>query len=475
MTLQQIIFFSLFSLLVGWLAPYRVRFWMLLIASILGVFILQSTLAIRWLDFWLPSLSIGLTLIVWALTRSTEDLDRRSNIVTLGIITIIILVLGITRYFGNACCLTASRPPQIGIVLIIIACTIGIALIFYIRNPSQRVTAALAIILILGLFTIIKSPELAQSASKTLRRTSGQDTSLASQLDIVWLGFSYLAFRLLHVLRDYQSGKLPRFSASEFATYALFFPALPAGPLDRSQRFIQNDLRSQLSLTKEDRLVGAQRLIFGIFKKFVIADSLAIISLNPQNALQVQSTIWMWLLLFAYALRLYFDFSGYTDVALGMGRLVGIRLPENFAQPYLKSNITAFWNSWHITLAQWFRAYFFNPLTRSLRGSPRRFPAWLIILTGQVSTMLLIGLWHGITWNYAIWGLWHGVGLFVHNRWSSISCISSSSIDQHRRLAQGVTFSGWLITFVFICLGWVWFAMPDVQTSMVVFTKLFGW
>jgi D-alanyl-lipoteichoic acid acyltransferase DltB (MBOAT superfamily) len=474
MTLAQIITFSLFSLLVGWLAPPRIRVWLLLLASLLGVFILQSTLPIRWLDFWLPSLSIGLTMVVWALTASSKAPNRSSNLITLGIAAVFILGLGLTRYLGSACCITPSRPPQIGIVAIILACSVGAAVLIYIRNPSKRLFSVLVIILILGLFIAIKSPYAAKAASTSLRRISGQDAALASPYDIVWLGFSYLAFRLLHVLRDFQTGNLPHFSARDFATYALFYPALPAGPLDRSQRFIRIDLSSQLSPTMDDRLAGAQRLLWGVFKKFVVADSLAIIALNPQNALQVQSTFWMWLLLLAYALRLYYDFSGYTDVAIGMGRLVGINLPENFAQPYLKSNITAFWNSWHITLAQWFRAYYFNPLTRSLRASPRSLPAWLIILTGQISTMLLIGLWHGITPNYAIWGLWHGIGLFIHNRWSSALRLRASSIERHHRLEQGAIFSGWLLTFLFVCLGWVWFAMPDVDTAVHVFAQLFG-
>ena len=112
----------------------------------------------------------------------------------------------------------------------------------------------------------------------------------------------------------------------------------------------------------------------------------------------------MAVLLYAYAWRLYLDFSGYTDIAIGLGRLFGVRLPENFERPYLKPNLTTFWNSWHITLAQWFRAYFFNQLTRALRSRPRPLPAALIILIGQVGTMLLIGLWHGVTWNFVAWG-----------------------------------------------------------------------
>jgi alginate O-acetyltransferase complex protein AlgI len=214
--------------------------------------------------------------------------------------------------------------------------------------------------------------------------------------------------------------------------------------------------------------------LIGTFKKFVVADSLAMIALNPQLIPQVNSTLWLWILLYAYSLRIYFDFSGYTDVAIGIGMLVGIQLPENFNRPYLTTNLTVFWNSWHITLAQWFRSYVFNPLTRSLRSNPRHIPAWTIILFGQILTMLLIGLWHGITWSFAIWGLWHGIGLFVHNRWSGWARKHMPETNQGRFTTQALNLGGWLLTFNYVTLGWVWFMLPDVDLALNAFRALFG-
>jgi alginate O-acetyltransferase complex protein AlgI len=212
-----------------------------------------------------------------------------------------------------------------------------------------------------------------------------------------------------------------------------------------------------------------------LFKKFALADSLALISLNPQNAAQVVSTAWLWVLLFGYSLRIYLDFSGYTDIAIGLGNLMGFRLPENFDRPYLKTNLTAFWNSWHMTLALWFRAYLFNPLTRALRMRPEKLPPWLIILVGQTITMALIGLWHGVTWNFLIWGLWHGAGLFIHNRWSDWMRPRSALIEARPALARILKFSGWMLTFLFVTLGWVWFALPDLPLAWQVFQKLAGY
>jgi D-alanyl-lipoteichoic acid acyltransferase DltB (MBOAT superfamily) len=319
----------------------------------------------------------------------------------------------------------------------------------------------------------LKSEPLARTASAALRTATRQDASLASALDLRWLGYSYLAFRLLHVLRDAQEKKRYPASLPEFLSYALFFPAYTSGPIDRLPRFL-TDLRQEQLEQRQNLQSGGLRLLQGAVKKYVLADTLALFSLNAANALQVSSPWWMWLLLYAYALRLYLDFSGYTDIAIGLGRFFGIRLPENFNAPYLKTNLTSFWNAWHITLAQWFRAYFFNPLTRWLRTRPAKPPIWTIILVGQVVVMLLIGLWHGLTWNFALWGLWHAAGLFVHNRWSEWQRARGWSAPtepwKQRMLAAG----GWLLTFNFASLGWVWFALPDMQSSLHVLQVLLG-
>jgi D-alanyl-lipoteichoic acid acyltransferase DltB (MBOAT superfamily) len=260
-------------------------------------------------------------------------------------------------------------------------------------------------------------------------------------------------------------------SLREFVTYVVFAPTLIAGPIDRPERFVK-DLRASFTFNLADATEGARRIAVGLFKKFVVADLIAIFALNEANAAQTQGAGWMWLLVYAYAFRIYFDFGGYTDIAIGVGRVFGIKLPENFRQPYLKPNLTQFWNSWHMTLAQWFRAYYFNPLTRALRTREWRMTA--IILVGQLTTMLLIGLWHGITWNFATWGLWHGVGLFVHNRWSDFAKTRLAIPPERPRLQQAVNVVGMLITFNFVALGWVWFALPSVRLSLEVFGKLVG-
>jgi D-alanyl-lipoteichoic acid acyltransferase DltB (MBOAT superfamily) len=316
---------------------------------------------------------------------------------------------------------------------------------------------------------VLKTESLALSASRGLRNLTGQTIDLATAFDIRWLGFSYVAFRLLHTLRDRLTGRLLQLGLSEFVTYMIFFPAFTAGPIDRVQRFV-GDLEADFRLDAERFTSAATRIVVGVFKKFALADSLALIALNSANAGQSTSTLWTWVLLYAYAFRIYFDFSGYTDIALGIGQLVGVTLPENFERPYLKTNPTAFWNAWHITLAQWFRAYFFNPLTRALRK--RKFSVPAIILIGQLGTMMLIGLWHGMTWNFAIWGTWHGLGLFLHNRWADFAKGRFTNLTTGMQRVANV--AGVLLTFHFVVLGWVWFALPTPALAVHVFQKLFG-
>ena len=473
MNIESILVISGITILLIWIIPARWHKWVILVSSVLALFWLQPSTPIRNLDFWLPMASISIVVLVWAITRVPSEPDSRADLITAGVIIGIILLIGLTRYTGPICCITPTRPPQMRSILIAIV-GVGSILLFVFRYFSgNRYALAVALLLLIVVFIILKSDPFAKYASEALRTINNQDADLASPFDLRWLGFSYLAFRLIHTLRDRHHGKLPLVTLKEYISYTLFYPSITAGPIDRVQRFVK-DYRQPFGLRKSNTILGGQRVLLGLFKKFVIADSLALIALNPQNASQIDSTPWLWVLLYAYALRIYFDFSGYTDIAIGLGNFHGIALPENFASPYLKTNITSFWNSWHITLAQWFRAYFFNPLTRSLHKSKMNYPNWLTILIGQLSTMLLIGLWHGISWNFAIWGLWHGIGLFAHNRWLNWTRQKKSRQEETLLLSTGLKIGGWIITFNYVALGWVWFALPSPELATTVFRQLFS-
>ena len=391
--LIHILVFILISGLISVLARGRWRAWAILALSVLAIFWLQPASSIRHLDFWFPTLSLVLTILLWAVTIARKRGVRKEDWTTLLVMLLLLFALGLTRLTGQIR-LTPSAPPGLeSVLIVVIAVGTAFTLLVNIKRKGPSL-AIISTILLLVLFVLLKTESLGLMLSRGLRTITGQSTELASSLDLGWLGFSYIAFRLLHTLRDSISGEMPAVSLREYVSYVLFFPALTAGPIDRIERF-QRDLQQHdalsAALKAQATLESGRRIVIGVFKKFVLADALALIALSSTNVDQVKSGLWLWVFLYAYALRLYLDFSGYTDIAIGMGQLVGVNLPENFNRPYLKFNIAAFWNSWHITLATWFRAYYFNPLTRALRRMRFQLPPAVIIFITQVSTMALIG------------------------------------------------------------------------------------
>ena len=540
MTLSAILVFTAFAALFRLLARPRWRGWLLYVASILAVYWLQPAGPVRYLDFWFPTLTLALAVCGWALTRQpgaggakegahapekqgqagAPQQSLRANLPAAGVLTGLILLVGLTRFLDVSSLILPSRPPAfeqtVAAVVVAAALALGLGWLAGRVPPGQKSRAGLlwaSIALLVVLLVVLKAPPLAAAASAALRDLMNQSTALAAAGDLRWLGFSYVAFRLIHTLRDRQNGRLPAVTLQEYLVYVIFFPAFTAGPIDRLERFIK-DLRAVpapapapavaplagagaaapaasvvtapagagvglvASQAWPDWAAAGQRLTLGLLKKFVVADGLALAALNATNAAQVNSAGWAWGLALAYSLQIYFDFSGYTDIAIGLGRLLGFNLPENFNAPYFKPNLTLFWNSWHMTLTNWFRAYYFNPVTRWLRtlkiSGGGGLPPQVIIFVTQLSTFVLIGLWHGVTWNFVLWGMWHGVGLFSQNRWSEAMRPRYAALDARPRLRQAATLFSTALTFVYVTLGWVFFALPDPGLSLGVLGKMFG-
>lgn len=474
MTISQILILLVVALLLGWLTRKFQRVNVLMVASILAVYWLQPVLPLRYLDFYLPTLSIGITVLAWALTATPEMRRQRASLVSGGIILALVLALALTRYLGVDEFLLPARPPIIAQVSIVLAFFLLVSFLLARQTENASNTALwVGFTILLFFFIVLKTPVLSEWASQFWRSfVSKQDVSLAAATDIHWLGYSYLAFRLLHTIRDRQSGRLPDVTLGEYLTYVIFFPSFSVGPIERVERFIKG-LRNPAQSFNADLLAGGQRLAVGLFKKFVVADTLAMISLNATSAIQAQSALGAWILLYAYAFQIYFDFSGYTDIAIGLGHLVGIKLPENFQNPYRESNLTTFWNKWHITLTQWFRAYFFNPFARSLR-SKRKLSPTMMVFVSQLVTMTLIGLWHGVSWSFVIWGIWHGLGLFLQNRYSGWIKPRLAAASLSPRAQRALSIGGTLFTFHFVALGWVWFVLPNPVLGWQFILRLIG-
>lgn len=461
----------------------RWRSWALLIMSALAIYLLQPRLNIRFLDFALPTATLFLSILSWYLTQEVGaikgSLKKQDNALALILLIGIVLGLSLFRFVEVGQRPLPSRPPEPLHVALILGglLLLGAFLGLGVKRGQQRLILWGMIALIVGLFIVLKTESLATPLAAWLRDATGKDSSLASPFDLGWLGFSYVAFRLIHTYRDRQSGILPALDLRTYVSYVIFTPAFLAGPIDRAERFAADyEALPQLQNWDASRLYpAAERIMLGLFKKFVIADTLAQgMSLTPDLAAQTEQAPAMWLLLYAYALRLYFDFSGYSDIAIGLGLLFGIRLPENFKAPYLKTNITAFWQSWHMSLSNWVRFYVFSPLSRYLLSRKKRPSSTFIVFITQCTTMIVIGLWHGISLNFFIWGVWHGVGLFVHKQFSD------RSRKWHRELKKKPVqyrvwqVAVWALTFHFVVLAWVFFALPETAEAVRVLGVLFG-
>ena len=474
MGLADIFLLSGLLILIRIIPARQARRLLMIIAGCVFVFMFQPVLPVRELDFRFPLMTVLLTVCVYAAFSKLNALNSRQNLVDLTVILGTLLLIGSTRFISYEGIITASRPPQLWKVMAAVACGAGVAFLFNLfAKKGQKWPAKICVGMILFVLMILKTPRLSLELSKVMRSLNRQSAELALSTDIRWFGFSYIAFRLLSILIDSLKGRKADLSLGDFFVYVCFPPALSAGPIDRWDRFCKEYSTDSDKSFTDDLYAGLLQIVYGLFHKFVLADALAKMALSARNAGQFTSTGWAWVALFAYGLQIFFDFSGYSEIAIGLGMLFGIHLPKNFDHPYLKPDLTKFWSSWHMTLTQWIRSYVFNPLTRALRANRERpLPQWLIVFITQLITMLLIGLWHGVSVNFAIWGLWHGFGLFIHQLYSRKTGAWLRSRPVLFLKAYTAASTG--LTVLYVLLGWIWFVIPEFSAAVGFFGRLFG-
>jgi len=280
-----------------------------------------------------------------------------------------------------------------------------------------------------------------------------------SHLDIVLpIGISFLTFKTLSYTIDVYRGHIPAcHSLWHYAMFVAYFPDIVAGPIVRASVFLPQMVRS-LHPSWGRTFVGAQIILLGLTKKLVIADQLAPLADAAFAAPSLFSPLTVASGVIAYSLQIYCDFSGYSDIAIGVSHIIGFDLPENFNMPYLATSLTEFWRRWHITLSQWLRDYLYIPLGGNRRGQQRTYVNLLI-------TMVLGGLWHGAGWTFVCWGFLHGIGLIVHKLWLERT---------GGRLYPLGGLGGWLLTYLFVCVTWVFFRAPNLRVAVQVLRKLAG-
>lgn len=279
---------------------------------------------------------------------------------------------------------------------------------------------------------------------------------------ILPIGISFFVFEVISYTVDiYRRDLEPYESLRDFSLFIFFFPRMIAGPIIRAAQFLPQ-LQREIKVTLPNLRAGAQLFLIGITKKLVVADRLAgfvdVVFKYPAEF----STLSVLQAVVAYSIQIYCDFSGYSDMALGLAKMMGFDLPENFRMPYVATSLIDFWRRWHISLSTWLRDYVYFSLG-GLRKSINRY-------RNVILTMLLGGLWHGAGWNFAFWGLLHGLGLAVNHWWEDYR--------RRKKIRAGNAWwgklAGWSLTYAFVCLSWIFFRAQSFNDAITLLRKTFG-
>ena len=272
------------------------------------------------------------------------------------------------------------------------------------------------------------------------------------------VGISFFMFHALSYVIDVYRHDFDPVRPLDFAVYMAFFPHLVAGPIVRASELVPQ-IRRRPDPRAVDSALAFRLIIVGLFKKVVISSYLATAIVDPVFAVpKAHSALEVLVAVYAYAIQIYADFSGYTDIAIGCAVLLGFKFPQNFNRPYTSRSIQDFWRRWHMTLSRWLRDYVYIPLGGN-RGLPSRVRRNLML------TMLLGGLWHGAAWTFVIWGAIHG-GAMGFERWWS---------ERHPDRPPGNPIVQWLVTFNIVCLGWVFFRSESLGAAREMLERLVAW
>jgi len=313
----------------------------------------------------------------------------------------------------------------------------------------------LSLIANLGILIVFKYAGFLTANANGLLSAIGLDLRFPLLELLLPLGLSFHTFQAMsYNIEVYRGHQAPEYHFGRYALYVMFYPQMVAGPIERPQNLLPQ-LKNLPDFNYDNALVGLRLIFWGFFKKIMVADRAALVSdpvfLNPH--LYSSPHILMATALFAF--RIYCDFSGYTDIARGCAKVMGIDLMENFKQPYLSTSVTEFWRRWHISLSTWFRDYLYIPLGGH-SGSKLRMAMVLLF------TFLISGLWHGADWKFVIWGGLNGVYILVE-RWLKWP-YWASKLTWLRRI--------WV--FALICISWIFFAAPDLNRAWQAIVELFN-
>lgn len=345
----------------------------------------------------------------------------------------------------------------LALILTSIAVNLAFAKLLLVEGRPQQLRKAL---LIVGITFNLSLLGFFKYADFFITNVNALTSSSLSLLNVLLpIGISFITFQKIAFLVDAYKGTVRDFTALNFCFFVTFFPQLIAGPIVHHSEVMPQLKGADPRRFSEDLGIGVSLFIVGLFKKVIIADSIAVYADAGYGAIatgQALDFASAWITVLAYSFQLYFDFSGYSEMALGLARIFGIRLPLNFYSPYKAHSIIEFWRRWHITLSRFLRDYLYIPLGGNRKGPARRYVNFMIV-------MLLGGLWHGASWNFVLWGGLHGAMLMINHAWRSTPMAKFSITQTCAAYMLGVA-----VTFFAVSLAWVPFRSLDFDNALTM-------
>ncbi len=343
-----------------------------------------------------------------------------------------------------------GEPVYVALMLLSIAVNFVMAQLMVRGQKAGKVALAIAILFDIAMLAVFKYAGLFSATVSGITGMYVPDPALTLPI-----GISFYTFQAMSYVIDVYRGDVePAKNPVDFGAYLTMFPQLIAGPIVR-YKTIEEELKDP-AISFENFSYGISRFVVGLGKKVLLANSMGRVwsEINTVSGERL-SMATAWIGIAAFMLQIYFDFSGYSDMAIGMGRMLGFHFLENFDHPYESKSITEFWRRWHISLGTWFREYVYYPLGGSKKGFKRQifniFVVWM-----------LTGIWHGASWSFLIWGLYYALILFVEKLWL------------YERLKKAPAMICHLYTIFFVAAGWVIFAWPDISDFPGFFSALMG-
>ena len=357
-----------------------------------------------------------------------------------------------------------SWKPVYGILILALTvvnylCGLGIAKYEKQRKPLLALTI-IANLLVLAYFKYAYFT--LESIGMLISPFGLQAPSIAMQI-ILPLAISFFTFEFIHYTVDVYRGSAPVKSFWKFALFPSFFPTQIAGPIKRYQDFIpQLDKEKRFKIDDLDE--GFKLIILGLFKKVIFADNLSLVVQSSFSNPELLTSLDLWLAVYAFAFQIYFDFSGYTDIARGSAQILGFKVPVNFNLPYLAGSITEFWHRWHISLSTWLRDYLYIPLGGSRCSELKSYRNLFV-------TMLLGGLWHGAAMHFVVWGAYHGLCLIIHKEYKK----RTEKFEELKRFFSSTLGRALATVFTFhvVCIGWVFFRAETFESAVLIIKRLF--